>query len=497
MWNLRNLTPPPNFTYKCRAIDVATLKKACLRAVAVLQDQKQLHSEAALLSRFIYTMKTKFRSDKGFDILGKVNRGLLKYLSLNLHSAYVNFCECVPDPSDPDQYVPSRQMLQYLLVRTQSFGQLWCYIISQCVEAGKYLRARMELGHNWWAAVVALGITSRIWAYGKYLISCACEWFSQLKPFLEILKVNGPPWLPDNYHFPEDLRQWLGVNFQEKKNMSQKFGMKARVSGNSIDKLLDASDDNDIEGGGDDDDDDDDDDDIIEIVGDSSPAENVEKCSQQFEKIGIPAESLDHVSQKKTTMPLKEDLGELVMRKNVVVVNRKNNDQNSEADSRMLKLTSPKNEPSSEYTSYDCSTIENSSSITKSLTNTQKVDPKVHYEAPPVAATEKNKKVKNTSNTDSQSLTNRISAPKIVKRQIAQLKTHFDLIAFLKMEETLRNQNIKSCITHNLDMLQWNILKNLVSSHITKLKKKHASRNEERYETLMKKVRKTIAVSLG
>lgn len=486
MWNLRNLTPPPNFTYKCTTVDVATLKKACLKAVAILQDQKQLHSEAALLSRFLYSMKTKFRSDKGFDILGKVNRSLLQYLSLNLHTAYVNFCECVPNPSDADQYVPSRQMLQYLLVRTQSFAQLWCYIISHCQEAAQYLRARMGLGHNWWAAVVALAITSRIWAFGKYLIICACEWFSQLKPFLEVLKVNGPPWLPDNYRFPDDLHQWLDANLQEESS-SKKFGTKVRGAGFSIDKLFAMSDDNDIEDGGDDD---------VQIIDDCFPSENVEECSQQYIKTDIVAKSMGHVSQDKSVRSLKEDIGELVTRESVGVINGKNNYQNAAADIDMLKLSSSNKQPNNEYTSDNYPNIEQSNSIAKRLNKIQQVNPEIFHKASSMAVAEKSKKVEHTSDNSSQSFTSRSSMPKRIKKQIIQLKTHFDLISFLQMEETLRNQCKTSCVTHNLDKLQWNMLKNLISSYVPKLKKRYAAKNEEKYEILMKKVRKAIAVTL-
>ena len=123
-----------------------------------------LHFEAALLGRLIYRMKCKFRSDKGLKNMEKTNRALLNYLKLSLENDYRYLKDCTK-LSKISKFVtlPTKQMLEYTLVRTQSFAKLMCRIESVSREAAGFLKSRINIGQAWDVSMIALSIVSRIW----------------------------------------------------------------------------------------------------------------------------------------------------------------------------------------------------------------------------------------------------------------------------------------------------------------------------------------------
>jgi hypothetical protein len=121
-----------------------------------------LNKEAALLSRLIYRMKSKFRNDKGFKYMEKVNRGLLNYLNMSLEKEYQILKEYTV-LSNEIVSLPSKQMIEYVLIRTQGFAKLMCHIESTALQAGEILKSRLHLGQFWSVAIIAYVVISRIW----------------------------------------------------------------------------------------------------------------------------------------------------------------------------------------------------------------------------------------------------------------------------------------------------------------------------------------------
>lgn len=123
---------------------------------------KLLHSEAALLSRLIYRMKSKFRNDKGLKYMEKVNRGLLNYLKMSIEREYELLKEYV-EIDNGVVSVPSQQSLEYVLVKTQGFAKLMSRVESSAMTAGHILQSRFHTGQSWSVAIIAYGVISRIW----------------------------------------------------------------------------------------------------------------------------------------------------------------------------------------------------------------------------------------------------------------------------------------------------------------------------------------------
>lgn len=107
-------------------------------------------------------MKWKLRSDKGLKSMEKINRALLNYLNLSLEREYNNLRDNIVITKDGIS-LPSRQMLQYVLVRTQGFAKLMCRIESVAMSAAEYFKNRINIGHAWTMSVIAYSIISRIW----------------------------------------------------------------------------------------------------------------------------------------------------------------------------------------------------------------------------------------------------------------------------------------------------------------------------------------------
>ncbi|KAK7864125.1 hypothetical protein R5R35_007643 [Gryllus longicercus] len=216
LWNKNDISMPPtnSVIMKNRDIDITHLKFILNGALKAMEHEHLLHREAAVLSRLIFKLQRPLRGQKGLMCIYKVNRGLKRYLSLDLQYVYSNFSKilsCVEDINDC-VYVPTKQMLQYLLVRTQGFCKIMNYLSIACEDAAHYFKGILQIGHLINLCLFSLSVVSRIWFCARYLIICACQWYDQLLPYLEKLKIKGPCWLPTEYTFPENLGSWLGSN---------------------------------------------------------------------------------------------------------------------------------------------------------------------------------------------------------------------------------------------------------------------------------------------
>lgn len=121
-----------------------------------------LHTEAAALSRLIYRMKSKFRNDKGLRSMVALNKALINYYNMFLPKAYKNL-QSIIEMEDGTYILPSKQMIEYVLVRTQGFAKLMTKIGNTARYAAHFLKARISLGHAWSIALLAYANVSRIW----------------------------------------------------------------------------------------------------------------------------------------------------------------------------------------------------------------------------------------------------------------------------------------------------------------------------------------------
>ncbi|XP_003425944.1 uncharacterized protein LOC100679572 [Nasonia vitripennis] len=212
LWNQINLQRPPY-----RSWDVSVTEFDSKRFIdsidKILSDFKTfqvLHAEAALLSRLIYRMKSKFRSDKGLKHMEKVNRALLNYLNMAMEREYELLKEYI-EINNGIISLPPRQTLEYVLVRTQGFAKLMCRVESTALIAGNFLKSRLCIGQSWTVAMIAYAVISRIWILSRHVIKKSCNWYNSIFDHMKNFKTVGISWLPDNYILPENLAEWLDL----------------------------------------------------------------------------------------------------------------------------------------------------------------------------------------------------------------------------------------------------------------------------------------------
>ncbi|XP_029046218.1 nucleolus and neural progenitor protein-like [Osmia bicornis bicornis] len=212
IWNHIQLERPPNVTCHVRRkkFDATAFLTTLEKVINDLTSQDLLHKEAAILSRIIYRMKTKFRNDKGVKSMLKVNKVLLNYLSLQLKKEYENLKSFV-EINNTYVILPSKQMVEYVLVRTQGFAKLMLRLEEVSKHSAHYLKSRMGIGHAWIIAIIAYAVVSRIWLLSRHLVKQSCTWYNDLYGYLKSFNISGVSWLPDNYELPSDLKLWLSV----------------------------------------------------------------------------------------------------------------------------------------------------------------------------------------------------------------------------------------------------------------------------------------------
>ncbi|KAG7213883.1 hypothetical protein KM043_003090 [Ampulex compressa] len=207
-----SLERPPNATCRLEArnFDTRTFLAIIENAINELDSQHALRVEAAVLSRMIYRMKSKFRNDKGLKSMERVNRALLNYLSLHLEKEYENLQSYV-EIGGKIVVLPSKQMLQYILVRTQGFAKLMACVEEVARCTAHFFKTRITTGHAWTISIIAYAVVGRIWILARHLVKKSCSWYNCMLPYVPNLKPIGSEWLSKGDRLPSNLQVWLAL----------------------------------------------------------------------------------------------------------------------------------------------------------------------------------------------------------------------------------------------------------------------------------------------
>ncbi|KAM0732314.1 hypothetical protein ACS0PU_001856 [Formica fusca] len=218
-WNMLYLEHPPYATWSIKSssvkeagVNIDVCKFVLDLAIFDLESMDILHKEAAALSRLIYRMKNKFRNDKGLRSMVALNKALINYHNMALLKEYKDLRSII-EMEDGTYILPSKQMLEYVLVRTQGFAKLMCKIENTAKYAAHFLKARINLGHAWSIALIAYATVSRIWFCSRHTLKKCCNWYDRLYICSKNFKHVGLPWIPKNQSLPCNLRLWLSLDW--------------------------------------------------------------------------------------------------------------------------------------------------------------------------------------------------------------------------------------------------------------------------------------------
>lgn len=142
--------------------------------------------------------------------LRKVKAGLCKYPKLDITRDITKFIKSIPT-TNTNVYYPTKQMLEYILVRIQSFSKLLVRIVEMSMEACQFFMCKMKLGHFWNTSLLILAILSRVSSLCQHMIESCCTNYNNIFPIQFQLQLYGTPWLQLNYILPNELRMWLNL----------------------------------------------------------------------------------------------------------------------------------------------------------------------------------------------------------------------------------------------------------------------------------------------
>ncbi|GFT21715.1 DUF4477 domain-containing protein [Trichonephila clavipes] len=155
--------------------------------------------------------------DKSLLLLQKVGTCLRKVVLLNLSKIYLDlaehFLKGVQDLNS-STLLPSRQQLEYVLIRTQSAAKLLCEALRYSKEAFCYLIQKLKIGHLVLHIMMATSVTARVNILFKGILIQLFDIYRNLYSWHQKLKSGTFEW-PKPLKLPEDLEAWLNPEVSE------------------------------------------------------------------------------------------------------------------------------------------------------------------------------------------------------------------------------------------------------------------------------------------
>ncbi|XP_019638137.1 PREDICTED: uncharacterized protein LOC109480382 [Branchiostoma belcheri] len=194
-------------------------------SVAVLTDQvvsmemfllkdPYLKFEESVLTRVLYKLSASLRRNKHYQYLKMIEKSLRKLSRLDLVTAFSHVTRCCPSSKDDSTggaavLLPSRQLLEFLLVKLLGAAEITSQTVSLCAEA--FILTAQQITKSLFLAAncTLLSITSRLWALLKSFQEKLQQWYSFLRPWVDKLQGTQVQWLPGGVKLPLDLGEWI------------------------------------------------------------------------------------------------------------------------------------------------------------------------------------------------------------------------------------------------------------------------------------------------
>jgi len=148
-------------------IDLGKFLSLFSKRYGVLEESSKI--ELSVLSKFLYKNHNRFRNDKAHKFLKMMQKCCDRFWNeLSLGQEVTKFYGVYPitmDIQNKDKvYLPTKEMLKYLLARLYGGANLLWKIITYSHHAGELCVQRIKLGHFWNIGLNNLSCISRIWA---------------------------------------------------------------------------------------------------------------------------------------------------------------------------------------------------------------------------------------------------------------------------------------------------------------------------------------------
>ncbi|XP_019641175.1 PREDICTED: uncharacterized protein LOC109482777 [Branchiostoma belcheri] len=173
-----------------------------------------LKFEESVLTRVLYKLSASLRRNKHYQYLKMIEKSLRKLSRLDLVTAFSHVTRCFPSSKDDSTggaavLLPSRQLLEFLLVKLLGAAEITSQTVSLCAEA--FILTAQQITKSLFLAAncTLLSITSRLWALLKGFQEKLQQWYSFLRPWVDKLQGTQVQWLPGGVKLPLDLEEWI------------------------------------------------------------------------------------------------------------------------------------------------------------------------------------------------------------------------------------------------------------------------------------------------
>lgn len=216
MFNTRRLKLPPtccmkNTVNKYSSEQIDVCKGVLHECVSVLSNLSPWSTEQFVLSRLIYKMNCQFRNNKSLQMLKRVQVCVSRYCEMKILQHVKELKELLKSDSisSIEVFLPSRQMLESLLVQMMGAAALLTQTARYCLNAYEYLKANLEIGYFIPQNMLFLSVICRIWALCRSTCLYYVSWYNQLYDMLDHLEAAKVPWLTEDILLPSDLNKWI------------------------------------------------------------------------------------------------------------------------------------------------------------------------------------------------------------------------------------------------------------------------------------------------
>ncbi|XP_062584497.1 uncharacterized protein LOC134246187 [Saccostrea cucullata] len=231
VWNNRSLRPPPVISL-CNPLTEKGKVKMVLMALKEMQMAKEkqivLSTEEFALCRIIYKLNAQLRSEKTLQFLKRIKVCLAKFAEMKVEKIVDNLLHILQQSNlmARSVYLPSRQMMEHLLVKLMGAKQLYKQTTKYCFTAYIHLKQQLSIGTLVPQNLTLMALISRLWVLAKTCLLNCTRWYGELYPSLGIFAPTVHPWLPDGAVLPctiaepddesEPLDMYQSNTYQEK-----------------------------------------------------------------------------------------------------------------------------------------------------------------------------------------------------------------------------------------------------------------------------------------
>ncbi|XP_064622184.1 uncharacterized protein LOC135484537 [Lineus longissimus] len=212
LWNKRTLPPPPTLTYAAsKDVNTTRFLAHMSTAMGTLKQSSALSNEYAVLDRLLYKFNNQLRKEKVIQTMKMIKQALKRIAEMDMKAEFEKFYDSKQRTDGLKIDLPSKQMLQYLLVRLMGYAKLLIRVGHCCQEAYIYCMQKLGRGDLVRQMLLFASVTSRLWVLSQALGLHAISWYKDLYGYLEILEGPQVDWLPPKETLPPDLHDWLEI----------------------------------------------------------------------------------------------------------------------------------------------------------------------------------------------------------------------------------------------------------------------------------------------